>query len=59
MNAVKIFNDLNLLANLPRHPSSGKSKLLGSGVVYYNDPMSWQKEGKFLLDQWLLETTLQ
>ena len=38
MNAVKIFNDLNLLANLPRHPSSGKSKLLGSGVVYYNDP---------------------
>ena len=38
LNAVKIFNDLNLLANLPRHPSSGKSKLLGSGVVYYNDP---------------------
>ena len=38
LNAVKIFNDLNLLANLPRHPSSGKSKLIGSGVVYYNDP---------------------
>ena len=38
LNAVKIFNDLNLLANLPKHPSSGKSKLLGSGVVYYNDP---------------------
>ena len=34
MNAVKIFNDLNLLANLPRHPSSGKSKLLGSGVAF-------------------------
>ena len=32
LNAVKIFNDLNFLANLPRHPSSGKSKLLGSGV---------------------------
>ena len=38
LNAVKIFNDLNLLANLPRHPSSGKSKLIGSGVVYYNNP---------------------
>ena len=38
LNAVKIFNDLNLLANLPRHPSSGKSKLLGSGVVFYKDP---------------------
>ena len=38
LNAVKIFNDLNLLANLPRHPSSGKSKLLGSGVVFYNRP---------------------
>ena len=35
LNAVKIFNDLNLLANLPRHPSSGKSKLLGirSGLL--------------------------
>ena len=37
-NAVKIFNDLNLFANLPRHPSSGKSKLLGSGVVFYKGP---------------------
>ena len=26
MNAVKIFNDLNLLANLPRHPFFGKIK---------------------------------
>ena len=38
MNAVKIVNDLNLLANLPKHPSSGKSKLVGSGVVFYQDP---------------------
>ena len=59
MNAVKIFNDLNLLANLPKHPSSGKSKLLGSGVVYYNDPNELAERMKFLLDQWLLETTLQ
>ena len=38
MNAVTIVNDLNLLANLPKHPSSGKSKLVGSGVVFYQDP---------------------
>ena len=49
MNAVKIFNDLNLLANLPRHPSSGKSKLLGSGVVYYNDPNELAERMKILV----------
>ena len=49
MNAVKIFNDLNLLANLPRHPSSGKSKLLGSGVVYYNNPNELAERMKILV----------
>ena len=49
MNAVKIFNDLNLLANLPKHPSSGKSKLLGSGVVYYNDPNELAERMKILV----------
>ena len=49
LNAVKIFNDLNLLANLPRHPSSGKSKLLGSGVVYYNDPNKLAERMKILV----------
>ena len=49
LNAVKIFNDLNLLANLPRHPSSGKSKLLGSGVVYYNDPNELAERMKILV----------
>ena len=49
LNAVKIFNDLNLLANLPRHPSSGKSKLLGSGVVYYNDPNELAERIKILV----------
>ena len=38
MNAVKIFNDLNVLSNLPSHKSSGKSKIVGSSVVYYNEP---------------------
>ena len=49
MNAVKIFNDLNVLANLPRHPSSGKSKLIGSGVVYYNDPNELAERMKILV----------
>ena len=49
MNAVKIFNDLNLLANLPRHPSSGKSKLIGSGVVFYNDPNELAERMKILV----------
>ena len=37
MNAVKIFNDLNLLSNLPKHRSSGKSRMIGSSVTYYNN----------------------
>ena len=49
LNAVKIFNDLNLLANLPKHPSLGKSKLLGSGVVYYNDPNELAERMKILV----------
>ena len=49
LNAVKIFNDLNLLANLSKHPSSGKSKLLGSGVVYYNDPNELAERMKILV----------
>ena len=35
MNAVRIFNDLNSLANMPKHRSSGKSRMVGSGVTYY------------------------
>ena len=49
MNAVKIFNDLNLLANLPKHPSSGKSNLIGSGVVYYNNPNELAERMKILV----------
>ena len=49
LNAVKIFNDLNLLANLPKHPSSGKSKLIGSGVVYYNNPNELAERIKILV----------
>ena len=38
INAVKIFNDLNTLANMPKHRSSGKTRMVGSSVTYYNDP---------------------
>ena len=38
MNAVKIFNDLNFLSNMPKHRSSGKSRMVGSGAIYYKDP---------------------
>ena len=38
MNAVKIFNDLNMLSNMPPHKSSGKSRMVGSSVMYYQDP---------------------
>ena len=37
MNAVRIFNDLNVLSHMPKHRSSGKSKMVGSSVTYYNN----------------------
>ena len=37
MNAERIFNDLNTLANIPKHRSSGKSRMVGSSVTYYNN----------------------
>ena len=37
MNAVRIFNDLNSLSNMPKHRSSGKSRMVGSSVTYYNN----------------------
>ena len=37
MNAVSIFNDLNSLSNMPKHRSSGKTRMVGSSVAYYNN----------------------
>ena len=37
LNAVRIFNDLNTLSNMPKHRSSGKSRMVGSSVTYYNN----------------------
>ena len=49
LNAVKIFNDLNMLANHPKHKSSGKSRFVGSGVVFYQDPKELAKRLKVLV----------
>lgn len=35
--AVQMFNSLNKLSSIPKHPSSGKSKLT-DGMVYYTPP---------------------
>ena len=49
INAVRIFNDLNTLANLPKHRSSGKTRMVGSSVTYYNDPNQLADRMKILI----------
>ena len=49
MNAVKIFNDLNMLSNMPPHRSSGKSRMVGSSVMYYQDPKQLTDRMKILI----------
>ena len=39
---VQIFNNLNMLSGIPKHTSSGKSKLTG-GMVYYSSPEDLMK----------------
>ena len=41
--AIQIFQDLNKLANMPKHRSSGKSKLLKGGQIYYTSPKDLMK----------------
>ena len=38
LNAARVFNDLVMLANLSKHPSSGKSSIIGSSVIAYSKP---------------------
>ena len=38
IDAVRIFNDLNLLANMAKHKSSKKSNMIGSSLVDRSDP---------------------
>lgn len=49
MDAVKIFNDLNTLSNLPSHKSSGKSRMVGSSIMYYQDPKQLADRMKILI----------
>ena len=49
INAVKIFNDLNTLSNIPKHRSSGKSRMVGSSVTYYNNPNELADRMKILV----------
>ena len=49
MNAVRIFNELNTLANMPKHRSSGKSRMVGSSVTYYNNANELADRMKILL----------
>ena len=38
IDAVRIFNDLNLLTNMAKHKSSKKSNMIGSSLVDRSDP---------------------
>ena len=38
-----------MLANLPKHSSSGKSRMVGSGVVFYQDPKQLADRMKILI----------
>ena len=49
INAVRIFNDLNTLVNMPKHRSSGKSGMVGSSVTYYNNVNELVDRMKFLI----------
>ena len=49
MNAVRIFNDLNTLSNIPKHRSSGKSRMVGSSVTYYNNANDLADRMKILI----------
>ena len=49
VNAVKIFNDLNMLSNMLLHKSSGKYKMVGSSVVFYQDPQQLTDRMKILI----------
>ena len=46
-NAIQIFNDLNLLTNMPKHRSSKKSKL--GGAIYFTNPEQMVKRLELLI----------
>ena len=48
MNAVRIFNDLNMLSNMLPHKSSGKSRMVGS-CHDYQDPKQLADRMKIII----------
>ena len=40
--AIRIFNNSNMLSNIPKHKSSGKTNLKG-GMIYYTEPEDLMK----------------
>ena len=49
VNAVRIFNNLNMLSNMPQDRSSGKSRMIGSSVMYYQDPKQLTDRMKIII----------
>ena len=49
LNAVRIFNDLNTLSNMPKHKSSAKSRMVGSSVFHYSSPEPLTDRMKILI----------
>ena len=48
MNALRIFKDLNV-SNMPPHKSSGTSRMVGSSMMYYQDPKQLADRIKILI----------
>ena len=49
LNATRIFNDLNMLSNMPPHKSSGKLGMIGSSVICYQDPKQLADRMKIII----------
>ena len=49
IDAVRIFNDLNLLANMAKHKSSKKSNMIGSSLVDRSDPNKLAKRLEIII----------
>ena len=49
LNATRIFNDLNMLSNMPPHKSSGKLRMIGSSVICYQDPKQLADRMKIII----------
>lgn len=44
-----MFNDLNMLSNMPPHKSSGKLRMVGSSAMYYQGPKQLANRMKIII----------